>query len=205
MKHKSSGKGIMEGEYQKQLERFLNPQVMRQNIITASLFIASYEILKDCIIRRINNFYCTGLESKDEDINCRLYETEVRSRHKKILIASLLWLKENGIITENDKRKFDKLTEIRNLFAHEIHKVLADGLPTDLPEYFLQLISLLSKIEKWWIVNVDIPVNPEWDAKEIDEDGIFPGSVAYIKILMDIALGTEEEAGVYLRKLLNTE
>jgi hypothetical protein len=35
-------------------------------------------------------------------------------------------------------------------------------------ERFHELVALLKKIEVWWVVNMEIPVNPDFDGKEID-------------------------------------
>lgn len=44
--------------------------------------------------------------------------------------------------------------------------LLFEGLPEELPEKFLQLIILRVKIEKWWVFNIEIPTNPDFDAQE---------------------------------------
>jgi hypothetical protein len=36
------------------------------------------------------------------------------------------------------------------------------------------MIALLNKIEKWWIINVDIATDPQFDGEHIDEGGSFP-------------------------------
>jgi hypothetical protein len=57
--------------------------------------------------------------------------------------------------------------------------MLMEGLPTDFAERFGDMTTLLDKIERWWIVNVEIPTNPDFDGKheEIDESGIIPGCI----------------------------
>lgn len=49
-----------------------------------------------------------------------------------------------------------KAKECRNLLAHEITKMLMEGLPLGFSERFNDMVYLLDKIEKWWIVNVEI-------------------------------------------------
>jgi len=56
----------------------------------------------------------------------------------------------------------------------------------------------LNKIEKWWIVNVEIPINSDIHEKEIDENGIIPGPVISLQIMLKVALGSEEESRRYL-------
>jgi hypothetical protein len=45
-------------------ENFLNPEVLRPNLIMASLYIAAFEMLKDTIIDRTRDFYTTGFDSR---------------------------------------------------------------------------------------------------------------------------------------------
>ena len=66
----------------------------------------------------------------------------------------------------------------------------------------LNIIELLCKIEKWWILNVEIPTNPDFDGKEIDEDGIVPGPIMTLRLLPDIALGSEEESNFYYKEFI---
>jgi hypothetical protein len=41
-------------------EAFLDPDVLRGKLISASIYIAAYEMLKESIVGRIRNFYSTG-------------------------------------------------------------------------------------------------------------------------------------------------
>ncbi len=36
-------------------------------------------------------------------------------------------------------------------------------LPAELPVRFAEMIALLTKIEKWWIINVDIATDPQFE------------------------------------------
>lgn len=80
--------------------------------------------------------------------------------------------------------------------------MLSDGLPADLPERFADIIALLDKIERWWIVNVEIPVNPDFDHQQIDEARIMPGRIMGLRALLDIALGSERESKFYINEFL---
>lgn len=65
---------------------------------------------------------------------------------------------------------------------------------------FSPMVDLLHKIEKWWIVNVEIPTDPDLVGKEIDEDAIIPGPIMTLRLLVDIALGTEEESEFFYKE-----
>ena len=75
--------------------------------------------------------------------------------------------------------------------------VASQGLPVDFQECFDDMISLLNKIEVWWIINVEIPTDPDLDGRDVDESGIVPGSVMTIRLLQEIALGDEDTSRYY--------
>jgi hypothetical protein len=40
-----------------------------------------------------------------------------------------------------------------------------EGLPADFEECSSDMVALLRKIEVWWIPNVEIPTNPDFEEK----------------------------------------
>jgi len=180
-------------------ERFLTPSILRSNMIIASVYIAAFEILRNSIIERIREFFSMRWKEDQNIINPK-YESDVLSRNRSTVFASLQWLKYMEAINEMDIVTFSKAKDVRNKLAHEIPKLLSEGLPPELPGCLYDIKCLLDKIEKWWIVNVDIPTNPDFDGMYIDENEIIPGPVANLKMMMDIALGTDEEAEYYIKE-----
>lgn len=191
----------MDNDSQETWRRFLNPEVLRANLILASIYIATYEILKDSIIGRIKDFYITGFDETGDLIDPD-YQFNVLSKNKSTLYASLAWLKESNVITDNDIRLFNQVKQRRNDIAHEISHMLSEGLPSDFPDRFSDMVSLLRKIEKWWIINYEIPLNPDLVDVEIIEDEIVPGPIAGLRMMIDVALGEEEEANYYYNEFM---
>lgn len=70
-------------------------------------------------------------------------------------------------------------------------------MPTDLGERFGEMAILLRKIEVWWIREVEIPTNPDFDGREIDDAAIVPGPLIGLQVLQDIALGPDERSRFY--------
>jgi hypothetical protein len=60
----------------------------------------------------------------------------------------------------------------------------------------------LEKIERWWILNVEIPTDPDFDGGEVDEKGIVPGVLIGLRLMMDIALGSNEESRFYFDEFI---
>ena len=62
-----------------QWEQFLSPKVMQERLISASLYITAYEILKESIIDRIRSFYMVGWNIEDGEVLGSEYKLEVLS------------------------------------------------------------------------------------------------------------------------------
>ena len=171
-------------------ENFLNPDKLRETLISMSIYIAAFEILKKSIVGRIRSFYVLGVGTESA-ADIAEYQQEVLSLARSPVVASLLWLKSNGGIENSDIETYDALREMRNIVAHCLHELVDGGLAANSATEFLKLVVLLRKIEVWWIVNVEIPANPDFDGQEIDQSGIVPGPVLAVQLLVDIALGNK--------------
>lgn len=178
-------------------EAFLDPDVLRGKLISASIYIAAYEMLKESIIGRIRDFYSTGFTQEGPETSPE-YEREVLSRSRSPLYASLAWLQDNGVIEEADLVKFDAIKACRNQLAHEMSGHLVGSLDVAYLDQLPVLAALLRKIETWWIVKVEIPINPDMRDAEIDESGIVPGPSISLQLMMDIALGDPERSRLYI-------
>ena len=182
-------------------ERFLNPDVLRPNLVIASLYIAAFEVLKSSVVDRVKTFFSSphgpGGFTPDPE-----YQTEVMSRNKSPQYASVDWLRENAAIDDNDIAAYERVKQCRNELAHQIPSLLMNGFRADMPERFAEMIALVDKIERWWILNVEIPINPDFDGVEIDEAGIASGPVMALRLLTDIALGPDDKARFYFDKFV---
>jgi hypothetical protein len=175
------------------LESFLNPSILRSNLIAVALYITAFELLHDSIVERLRRFYARPLDTTSEPVPGPDYESEVLQGRKKVLPASLAWLKKLDVIDDTDIGNFEKVKELRDKLTHEMGQLLWDGIPSDLPARFLDIVSLLDKIELWWTVNVDV-MRPE----EIDVATIVPARSAGLRLLMQVATLSEEESRKYL-------
>lgn len=173
-------------------ERFLDPDVLRPSLLSATMFITAFELLKDCIVDRVRDFYTLGWG--DKTATCPEYEQKVLARDKKRrpLPASLGWLREHHAIKESDIETFNRLAAIRNQLAHELFGVVTGQVASEYESNFSALIALLRKVEVWWIVNVEMSTNPDYDGQEIDEDSITPGALISLRILIEVASGKTE-------------
>jgi hypothetical protein len=187
----------MDPKVRRSWEEFLNPEVARPRLIAASIYIAAFEILKESVVVRIRDFFCTGVDESGDKIDPE-YQADVLSRNRSPIYASLGWLKERNALDDRDLRTFDCIKACRNTLAHNLVSTLGmDGLPADFEKCFTDMVALLRKIEVWWTINVEISTNPDFASTAIDEGEIVPGSVVFMQLLMDIALGDEERSKFY--------
>ena len=54
-------------------------------------------------------------------------------------------------------------------------------------QHFVTMLELLRKIETFWILNVEVPCNPEYDGKEISAKDVIPGPIIAMQMLMNEA------------------
>ena len=190
----------MDPKVQQSWEQFLDPEITRPRLIRASIYIAGFEVLKDCIVHRIRDFFWNGFDEAGETIDPK-YQSDVLTRNRSPVYASLDWLMERKAIDDRDVCTFERVKRCRNTLAHNLFSAVAsDGLPTEFEQCFKDMIDLLSKIEIWWIANVEIPINPDYDGVEIDESGIVPGTILGMQLLLDITLGDPEQSRMYFDK-----
>jgi hypothetical protein len=177
--------------------KFLDSENLKGNLMFSSLFIASFEAFKDYVVEEVKFFFNSGF-SDGEFTFSEDYNTKVKALDKSLLKATLLWLKDLDAIDDNDIQTYNELRQYRNKLSHELMTLLFEGLPKELPEKFAQLITLRVKIEKWWIMNIEIPTNPDFDATtEVKEEDIMTSSQMFNQLIFDMLSGDEKRASYY--------
>lgn len=153
-----------------------------------------FEALKDTIIDRIRDLFCMGSNDTWDKIDPR-YQSDVLSRNRSAVHASLDWLNEMQAIDDGDVLTFNRVKACRNVLAHELLSTLgSQGLPGDFADCFVEMLTLLRKIEVWWVFNFEIPTDSDLIDADIEKDEIIPGRVMMIQLVLDIALGDEERS-----------
>ena len=187
----------MHEDLAKKWEEFFSPNELRIKLISASLFLTAFEMLRESIVGRIKMLYCSGF-NETGPIYDKKYTNDVLSLHKRTLSASTLWLNKNNIITNEDCDTIFELIKQRNNVAHELPLILYGSTSVNYQEWLPKLAKILKKVEIWWVVNFEIPTNPDFDGIEIDEENVSTGPLTAFEMLCDLALGNKEEANLYL-------
>ncbi len=183
---------------------FLNPEVIRTRFVRAGLFLVAHEMLLSAIKDRVHDFYSDTWTATEGWKPSPSYREEVLPLDPKgkndPLRASIAWLRQMEAIDENDEAEFRELTEERNRLAHELHNVVGGTQLHDFENLFPRLVALVAKIERWWVINVEIATDPDLFDADIDEDGVTPGSLMLLQVLSQVALGNDEEAWALYRE-----
>lgn len=189
----------MSNETQDKWDNILDPDLLRTNLTAASLYIAAFEILKGAIIDRIRDFFSRwdgdSFGPSDE------YRSEVLVRNRSPLYASLDWLCEMGVVNEEAVEIFDQIKSMRNRLAHEMPDFLFKGADEVFINNFREMVALLDQVETWWILEFEVPINPQYDGQDIDAGDVYPGNVMLLQMMLDVALGSDEENYKYYRIL----
>lgn len=179
-------------------ERALHPETLKTNIITASIFSMAFEMLKSSIIEKIEGFFTNGFDENGM-IASPEYKEKVLTLNRSPLYASLKWLQDMNAIDDKDLERFEYIKKCRNTLAHEMLTFASSGVDFEVAEAFDVLIGLLRKIEIWWFENLEVDIDPDAypEDLDLDLDQVIPGPVWSLQMLIDVALGPEEEAHKY--------
>lgn len=186
----------MHQDYIQQWKNVLDKDILKGSVNIIALYITVYELLEDTIISRPKDFY-TIVEFDDrakqeyEQKVLALYDKEAcpgLNTKNKVLIASLLWFKNNGAIDDHDIQVFIESRKLRNKITHEMYGTIVDG-GSAIVEQFALLYCLFCKIERWWIIEIEVSITDEIPADaEIDVNGVMSGNMIVLNVIMDILL-----------------
>jgi hypothetical protein len=177
-------------------ERALHPETLKSNIITASIFSMAFEMLKSSIVEKIESFFINGFDENGMIISPE-YKKKVLSLNRSPLYASLKWLQDVGAIDGKDLEIFEHMKRCRNTLTHEMLAFASSGVDFDVAAAFEEMVGLLRKIEIWWFENLEMAIDPEAYSDDLDLEHVIPGPVWSLQMLIDVALGPEEEARKY--------
>ncbi|MGN5144780.1 hypothetical protein [Aeromonas veronii] len=181
-------------------EKLTNPTKLRENLMSASVYISSYEMCRDFIISKPRDFFTDNWGINGETLS-EEYSKDVMPFGRSPLKASLLWFKEQGAISDTDMEHFEKAIAHRNEIAHNLPKFISE------PDYevdvgiFNTMLEVTNKIGVFWVMNYELSIHPDYSVQEIDEKGIQVGTIMMIKMMMQIAFGQEPEEGYYYNEI----
>jgi hypothetical protein len=177
-------------------DKFFNPETLRDNLLSISLYISAFELFKEQVVDKPKVFFSDGF-TQDGPILGETYEKQVLSLSKSKVKASLLWFREMGALNDVDVAKFDELRKYRNRLVHEMAEFIGSSTQNIDSGCFDELTSLFFKLEKWWFKEFEMALQSEALPEGSDPDDVIPGQIWFIRLMRDIALGLEPSEGYY--------
>ena len=173
--------------------KIATPEVLGANLIKASLFLVAWEVLKNSIIGKPLGFFSTEFEGDNFQPKPSVkYKEVVLSLDKNVLMASCLWFKSMEALTDDDIRKLQEAREYRNQIAHNLLEFLG-SFDKDLEDEQLQVVQeILVKVDRWWIREIEIPTNPDFDGQNVPDEEISSGNMLMLAMIFDVVSGKQD-------------
>lgn len=178
-----------------------NREKIRKELIFYSLFLMVFENFVSYWMDQVRSFYANSF-SWDEDrktLICnfvkpctkngkmefvpdkdkeREFNDEVFHLVKKKdgnwnpKLSLFRWMVNFGLIEEKDFQTLSRCYDKRNIYGHEIASCLEKVVPLEDKQLLKDLIKIAKKASRQWILNVEIPTNPDIENESLfDENG----------------------------------
>ena len=159
---------------------------LQENLTAIALFIGLYENMIDLLKERVESFLSDGA-AFDSEGNIRYKHTDtyrkaIKQRivdekgNKNELKAVMLWFVDVGAISMQEYEQFLKFKDFRNSYAHNMTQHLWDGLSQTDVELLISLYNFYTKIDKWWINEIEIPTSCYETARKQEIENVESGS-----------------------------
>jgi hypothetical protein len=184
-------------ELTKSWEKIFNQETLKSNLSLISLYIMTFELLKDSIETTVDNFFSIEYEkdkagnkkkiiNEEYKVNVLSLLNEKERKNNQYIKASLRWLKEFNILDSEDEIIYDELRIYRNDLTHEFITYLIDNEKNFDKIKMNLLIELFVKLEKKWVLEFEIPVNPDYDGQDIQRDDVSSGKLLILGLIHNI-------------------
>lgn len=168
-------------EKQEKVLRLLDKRLLTENLAKAGLYALAYQMLQDSIIKRPEGFFTMG-EATKEHYKAVVLDLNPDSK----LFASCQWWQQQGVLTEQDIQEFRQLRQHRNEIVHALPNVLlSPDIQVD-EHKLITIYQLLCKIDRWWIMEIDIPTNADFDGQDIDASEVRSGNMEFLGYLIRV-------------------
>ncbi|MEX2169486.1 MAG: hypothetical protein WD851_09245 [Pirellulales bacterium] len=118
----------------------------------------------------------------------------------------MLWFLEMGAIDQDDLDLLERLREHRNEIAHDLPKFITSADHDVNVELLRGLVELVTKIDRWWIKEIEIPANPDFDEADLDaiaDAEIQSGRMVFLSLLLQIATRDDSESVQFYQQFMD--
>lgn len=178
----------------------LDPKFLKTRLVHVAIFVMAFELLKSAIIDRIRDFFIDGYDGKEFRVSDRYKESLVNTGKKHLSDQSLQWLVGMNAINEEDVKTFHSIRTYRNELVHKLPEMVSKLDVEREASLLREAANLLRKIEVWWVKNVELATDPDYDGTEVRDEDIVPGTLMFLQVIAEVGLKEGEEAEMYLRE-----
>ena len=188
---------------------------LQENLTFIALYIGLYESFADTVESHVESFFCNdAFLDKNGKIRYKPseeYVEEIKNRsvddkgNHNTLKSTMLWFVENGALTQDDYRLLLELKQLRNSFAHKMPQDLWSGLYEEHAKALGDLLSLYRKIERWWIVEIEIPIAGNDVPEGYDADGVTSGILLTFDMMINTLYNGKSEDYLQIIRDLQTK
>lgn len=172
-------------------EKLLNPEKLKKNLILASLYLTSYEMMRSSIMEHVRGLFILGSKEMEKG----RYKREVLQLYPKDSFhATCLWVLNNHGLNAEDIQEIKLLRDKRNQVAHELPQIISDRKSSIDLTWLYRIRDIITKFDRWWIRYFEIY---DLDQDTIPDEEISSGNM----ILMDIILCTVDGRDKELEKI----
>jgi len=185
--------------------KFLHPETLKSNLLATSLYIVAWESLCNAVVKQLYDFYHFPNDHDEGGYSEDYKERVLAFDRKSELRASLLWFKDCGAIDDSDIALVDELRRHRNEITHELPAFISQANREVNLALFEKMLRLISKVDRWWILNIELDCNPEFDKMDraaIADDEVSSGRMVFLSMLFQIATGDGQEAMAFYNEFV---
>jgi len=190
-------------KFKRDINKIISSEILKRNLINASLFLTAYEFLKKELLDNVVGYY--ELDKKYFPDSYAEHKEEIKQiknalpkEHRKFpLLVYSRWFLIYEALNQEDYDNIVEIWQYRNKIAHELYTFLLDSeLEVDVKK-ILQIRDIVEKVGLWWFKNVEAPINPSVDQDKLEGAIIRWGSIIILEHLISAVLvlsPNEEEA-----------
>lgn len=185
----------------KDLKKITTSKIQKRNLILASLLLSAFETLKYVLVNRPNGFFRMMVDSRTKQYEVsdefkkdllEICKELPKSEHGNQFLVMSHWFKKHDGLDDPDIEILDEIRLYRNEVAHELLKFLIDSdYDVDI-DFLFKIRKIVEKVDIWWIKEVELPINPDFDGIEVKDSDIQSGNLFILDHLLSIALEIDE-------------
>jgi hypothetical protein len=190
-------------EYEQLVLEKLQPGAIRSTLSFAGLYQMTHEMLKQAILDRVRDFYCTGFNEKGLTFDESSYQgnviDEARTEgwinsNKQVFAASAAWLVRMDAITTEQAERLQDIYGHRHELTHELASFIVDPDRNLDTQMFVDAVAILRDIHRFW-VSVERDIGMFEHLGDISLDEVTPLSLMLLQQCIDAYLEDPQAHG----------